>query len=93
MKRLIVSMDDEMYEALRHLAFEKNTQMAKLVRFAIDKAFEDDLDGIIGDMRLKEYLQDPSGSVTIEELMKEFGIELPRRVPARGKERTRRAAS
>ena len=31
MKRLLVNLDDEVYEALRTLAFEKNTQMAKLV--------------------------------------------------------------
>jgi len=92
MKRLIVSMDDEVYEALRRLAFAKNTQMAKLVRFAIDKTFEDDLDSTIGDMRLKEHLQDPSGAVTIQQLMEEFGIDVPRRTASRSKERTRRAA-
>jgi phosphoribosylformylglycinamidine (FGAM) synthase PurS component len=91
-KRLLVNFDDETYDALRRLAFENNTQMAKLVRFALDKTFEDELDSIIGEMRLKEHLQDPSGSVTIEELMEEMGIELPRRVAPRSKERARRAA-
>ena len=92
MKRLLVSLDDEMYEALRRLAFAKNTQMAKLVRFAIDKTFEDDLDSTIGDMRLKEHLLDPSGTVTIQQLMEEFGIDVPRRTASRSKERARRAA-
>ena len=93
MKRLLVGLDDETYEGLRRLAFEKNTPMAKLVRYAIDKTFEDDLDGIIGEVRLKEHLADPSGSVTIEELMREYGIELPRHHPSKGKARDRRAAS
>ena len=91
-KRLIVTFDDETYEALRRLAFERKTQMAKLVRSAVGRTFEDDLDGMIGDMRLKEHLQDPSGSVTIEDMMKELGIELPGRTGSRGKERARRAA-
>ena len=65
MKRLLVNLDDDTHEALRRLAFEKNTQMAKLVRFAIDKTFEDDLDGILGEMGLEEHLRDPSGSMTI----------------------------
>lgn len=93
MKRLLVSLDDEMYEALRTLAFEKNTQMAKLVRFAIEEAFEDEIDGIIGEARLKEHLADPSGSITIQEFMKEHNIEPSRRDSAKGSSRTRRVAS
>ena len=93
MKKLMVYLDEDMHEDLRQLAFRKKTAMAALVRYALDKTFEDELDGIIGEMRLKEHLQDPSGAVTIEEFMKEHGIELPRRVPARSKEGTRRAAS
>ena len=93
MKRLLVNLDDEVYEALRTLAFEKNTQMAKLVRLAIDETFEDDIDGIIGEMRLKEHLVDPSGSITIEEYMKEHRIAPSRRDPEKGSARTRRVAS
>ena len=92
-KRLLVNLDDETYEALRRLAFDKNTQMAKLVRHAIDNTFEDDLDSIIGDMRLREYMKDPSDSVTIEQLMEEYGIDVPRRRAVQGKARGRRAAS
>jgi hypothetical protein len=92
MRRLLITLDDELYEALRRLAFEKKTQMAKLVRHAIDRTFEDDLDGIIGEMRLKEDLKDPSGSVTIEELMKEYGIAVPRRRESTRKAGHRRVA-
>jgi len=91
MKRLLVSLDDDTYEALRRLAFEKKTQMAKLVRHAIEETYEDDLDGILGEMALEEHLKDPSGTVTIKELMEEYGI-VPRRADEKGKTRDRRAA-
>ena len=44
MKRLLVSMDEDRYEDLRRLAFEKKGSMADLVRYAIEKTFEDQLD-------------------------------------------------
>src|SRR2546423_13708989 len=93
MKRLLVNLDDDVHEALRRLAFEKNTQMAKLVRFAIDKTFEGDLDGILGEMGLEEHLRDPSGSMTIQEYMESRGIELPGRHSKKSSQTPRRAAS
>ena len=93
MKRLLVNLEEETYEALRRLAFEKNTQMAKLVRHAIDRTFEDDLDAIIGEMRLKEHLEDPSGSVSLEAYMKEKRIAVPDRDRPGRKARAGRAAS
>ncbi len=44
MKKLMVYLDEEMHEDLRLLAFRKRTTMAALVRYALDKTFEDDLD-------------------------------------------------
>ncbi len=38
-KRLLISLDDERYEDLRRLAFEKKTSMADLVRYAIEKVW------------------------------------------------------
>ena len=93
MKRLIVSLDDEVYEDLRRLAFEKSVPMAKLVRFAIDKTFEDDLDIIASARGMEEYLRDPSSTVSLDELLEEHGIELPGRNAKKGKARLRRAAS
>lgn len=93
MKRLLVNLDEEMYEALRRLAFEKNTQMAKLVRYAIEETFEDDLDGMLAQILLEEHLKDPSGSMTIGEYMESRGIELPRRRSAKAPARPRRVAS
>jgi hypothetical protein len=92
-KRLLVSMDDERYEDLRRLAFEKKAPMADLVRYALEKVFEDQLDAIAGQRGLEEYLKDPSGAVTIEELMESMGIELPRRRSTKGRSRTEKAAS
>ncbi len=79
MKRLLVSMDEERYEDLRRLAFEKKAPMADLVRYALEKVFEDQLDRIGGERGLEEYLRDPSGTMTIEEYMESRGIEIPRR--------------
>lgn len=93
MKRLLVSLEDERYEDLRRLAFEKKAPMAKLVRYAIDKTFEDDLDRIAGMRGLEEYLKDPSGAITIEELLEKHGIELPDRPRKKGRAGVRRAAS
>ena len=67
--------------------------MADLVRYAIEKVFEDQLDSIAGQRGLEEYLKDPSKAVTIEELMEELGIELPRRRPAKSRTRTQKIAS
>ena len=93
MKRLLVNLDDDMYEDLRRLAFEKNVPMAKLVRFAIDKTFEDELDSIAVARGIEEHAEDPSGTMTIEEYMESRRIALPRRAPEKRAARSRRAAS
>jgi hypothetical protein len=90
-KRLLVSMDEERYEDLRRLAFEKKASMADLVRYAIEKVYEDQLDSVAAQRGLEEYLRNPSDVVSIEDLMKEFGIELPRR--RQGKAGTRSKAT
>ena len=92
MKRLLVNLDDDMYEDLRRLAFDKNVPMAKLVRFAIDKTFEDELDIIAGMRNLEEHLRDPSGSVTIEEYMESRGLAIPGQSSRKAATRPRRAA-
>jgi len=91
-KRLLVSLDDDVYEAIRQLAFERKVPMAQLVRHAIDETFEDDIDGIIGEMRLQEHLKDPSGSMTIEEYMESRGIAVQSRSTTKSPARARRAA-
>jgi hypothetical protein len=86
-------MDEERYEDLRRLAFEKKSSMADLVRYAVEKVFEDDLDAIAGERGMEEYLRDPSSAITLDELLERHGIELPGRPSAKGRARVRRAAS
>jgi hypothetical protein len=93
MKRLLVSMDEERYEDLRRLAFEKKGSMADLVRYAIEKAYEDQLDSISIRRGLEEYAKDPSGTISIEELMEQMGIELPRRRRSKRPARREKVAS
>lgn len=93
MKRLLVSLDDERYEDLRRFAFEKKVSMAELVRYAIEEALEDELDAMAGQRGLEEYLKDPSQAVSIETLMKEYGIELPRGRAPKGRQKPQAAAS
>jgi hypothetical protein len=92
-KRLIISLDEDRYEDLRRLAFEKKASMADLLRHALEKTFEDEMDAIAGERSMQEYLADPSGAVTLDELLEEFNIELPGRAAAKGKTRLRKAAS
>ncbi len=93
MKRLLVSMEDERYEDLRRFAFEKKVPMAELVRHAIEKVFEEQLDVIAIRRGLEEHAKDPSGTITIEELMEQMGIELPRRGRAKRAARGAKIAS
>lgn len=92
-KRLLVSMDEERYEDLRRLAFEKKGSMADLVRYAVEKVFEDQLDGVAIKRGLEEHAKDPSGTISIEELMEQMGIELPSRSRAKRATRSEKVAS
>ena len=66
--------------------------MAALVRYAVDKTFEDELDGIAASRALAEHLQDPSGSMTLDEFLKVRGIELPNRPDADSHPRSKAAS-
>ena len=90
-KRLLVSMDDERYEDLRRLAFEKKAPMADLVRHAIEKVFEDQLDVIAGQRGLDEYMKDPSKAVSLDDMLEELGVALPSRASTTRKTRIRKA--
>ena len=92
-KRLLVSMDEERYEDLRRLAFEKKGSMADLVRYAMEERFEDDLDSIRLKRRVEEHSKDPEGAVTLEEFMEGQGIDISAYASAKRAPRTRRAAS
>jgi hypothetical protein len=92
-KRLLISMDEERYEDLRRLAFAKKAPMADLVRYAIEKVYEDQLDGVAAQRGLEHYMKHPEDYVPIEQVMEELGIELPRRSASKGRPRAQKAAS
>jgi hypothetical protein len=74
MAKLLVYLDDDAHEDLKELAHRHKTTMAALVRYAIDKTFEDQLDVIAGERGLEEYLRDPSSAVSLDDLLKEMGV-------------------
>jgi hypothetical protein len=86
MAKLLVYMDDDWHEDLKELAHRKKTTMAALVRHAIDKTFEDELDAISAERGWEEYLADPSSAITLDEYLKERGIVLPDRVASESNE-------
>ena len=67
MKKLMVYLDEDMHEDLRELAFHKKTTMAALVRYALDKTFEDELDAFAGERALEEAARDPASTMSWEE--------------------------
>jgi metal-responsive CopG/Arc/MetJ family transcriptional regulator len=72
MKRIPVSIPDELHEELRELARRKKTSMSRLVLAAIEDTYEDELDAIAAELGLQEYLADPSSAVSWEELKARF---------------------
>ena len=69
MKKLMIYLNEDMHEDLRLLAFQKRTSMAALVRYALDKTFEDELDVIAGERALEEYAANPENSMTLDEYL------------------------
>ena len=71
MKKLMVYLDEDMHEDLRELAFRKKTTMAALVRHALDKTFEDELDDISSLRALEEAARDPASTMSWDEYKKQ----------------------
>jgi predicted DNA-binding protein len=85
MKKTMVYLDEEMHEDLRLLAFRKRTTMAALVRYALDKTFEDELDAAAAERALEEYAANPEAAVTLEEYVQRRGIAIQSTTePSRG---------
>jgi hypothetical protein len=78
MKKFVVALDDEFHADLKELARRRQTTMANLVRYAIDKTFEDELDAISGERGHEEMLADLSSTIPFDEYLKSRGIELTR---------------
>ena len=73
MKKLMIYLNEDVHEDLRQLAFRKRTSMAALVRYAVDKTFEDELDVIAGERALEEAARDPSSTMTLDEYLEKRG--------------------
>jgi predicted DNA-binding protein len=67
MKKLMIYLNEDVHEDLRQLAFRKRTSMAALVRYAVDKTFEDELDVVAGERALEEAARDPGSTMSWEE--------------------------
>ncbi len=92
MKKLMVYLDEDMHDGLRELAFRRKTAMAALIRYALDKTFEEELDVIAAERALDEAARDPSSTMTLEEYLEERRLALPGRANAARQKATRRAA-
>jgi hypothetical protein len=68
MKRVLVSIPDELHELIKELALRKRTSMSKLLLSAFEDVYEDEIDAIAGEIGLEEHLADPSSSISFEEL-------------------------
>ena len=89
MAKLLVYLDDNWHEDLKELAHRKKTTMAALVRYAIDKTFEDELDSIAAEKGWEEYLANPSAAISLDDYLKERGIVLPDTVAPSSNEKPR----
>ena len=67
MKRVLVSIPDELHELLRELAHRKRTSMSKLILAAVEDTYEDQIDVIAGEVGLAEYLANPEDSISIQD--------------------------
>jgi hypothetical protein len=83
-RRVVVRFDDDAYEDLRDLARQKHVPMARVMRFALDKTFEDELDTRAVLRGVEEYRRDPSSAISIEEYMASRNMK-----PARRRRRSR----
>ena len=68
MKRLLVTLPEDLHELLRELAMRKKTSMSRLVLAAIEDTYEDEIDAIAGEKGLEEHLADPSSSISWKDL-------------------------
>lgn len=92
MKKLMVYLDEDMHEDLRQLAFRKKTAMAALVRYALDKTFEDELDLVATERAFDEAARHPEDVMTLEEYMEKRGLGLPSRPYTASPSRSRKVA-
>ncbi len=71
MKRLTVILPDQLVDDLKEVARRRHKRVSTLVRQAVERVYEDDLDSLIGERALDEYLSDPSQWISLEEYRKQ----------------------
>lgn len=67
MKRVLVTMPDELHEAFKELALRKKTSMSKLLLTAAEDVYEDDIDVIEGEKGLEDFLSDQKRGISLED--------------------------
>ena len=93
MKRLLVSLDDERYEDLRRFDVrEEGTHGGTGSTRHRRRRSKTNSMVLRSGVDFEEHAKDPSGTITIQELMEQMGIELRRRT-VRSAQRATRAAS
>ena len=84
MKKTMIYLPEELHEGLRRLAFEHRTSMAELVRRAVQAAYGEVLEDIRDmEAEIASYLEDPSSSISLEDLITQ------RKLHARTRTKTR----
>ena len=65
MVRTMVYLPDELHRAIKHLAVERRTSIAKLVTEALEALYQDDMDDLkIAHERLEHYMTHPQKAVS-----------------------------
>ena len=77
MKRLTLVLPDELVDDLKEVARRRKRRVSTLVRRAIERVYEDDLDALLGERAVDEYLADPSSFISLEEYRRQRGVTTP----------------
>ena len=64
MTRTMVYLENDLHRRLKHLAIERQTSLAALIREAVDRLYREDVEDLrIGRQRLADYLEHPEQSI------------------------------
>ena len=67
MIRTMVTLPDELHRAIKHLAIERRTSIAKMVTEALQALYQEDMDDLKEGRRLlKEHLKHPEKAIPYE---------------------------
>ena len=68
MTRTMVYLEDKLHRGLKHLAVERHTSLAALIREAVASLYREDMEDLrIGRQRLAEYTKHPERSIPYAE--------------------------